>query len=190
MTFKSLYQKYIDLLAHLWTKLVPIAWLREGLETLIWALVLALILRTFVVQAFWIPSESMVPTLLVGDRVLVCKFWYRLREPQRGDVFVFKNPQNPKEDYVKRLIAVPGDVVEMRRGVVYINGEALEEPYVMFHDSFNMRPVAVPEESYVAMGDNRPNSHDSRYWGFVPKKNIRGPVFWRFWPLNRLGTVD
>lgn len=173
----------------LWQHIIPNAWLRETLETVIWAVVLALLLRTFVIQAFWIPSASMVPTLLEGDRVLVCKFEYMVRTPRRGDVFVFKYPENTKIDYVKRLIALPGDKFEVRDGVVWINDKKVDEPYVVFHDTYNHKPLIVPEKSYIALGDNRPNSADSRYWGFVPEKNILGPVIVRYWPLNRIGLV-
>lgn len=165
-------------------------WWRETVETVLWAVVLALIIRAVIVQAFWIPSGSMIPTLLPGDRVLVCKFWYYVQEPKRGQVFVFKYPVDPKRDFVKRLIGLPGDVVEIKQGQVLINGKATDEPYVTFPDAFTMNPVTVPEGHYFAMGDNRPNSQDSRFWGFVPESNVRGPVFLRYWPLNRIGLVD
>ena len=102
-------------------------WWRETIETVLWALVLALILRTFVVQAFWIPSGSMIPTLEVGDRVLVAKFWYRFAEPKRGQLFVFQYPVDPKRDYVKRIVGLPGDTLEIRSGSVYINGQPLRD---------------------------------------------------------------
>jgi signal peptidase I len=165
-------------------------WWRETFETVLWALVIALILRTFVVQAFWIPSRSMVPTLQVNDRVLVAKFWYHIQPPKRGQIFVFKYPVDPKRDFVKRIIGLPGETIAIREGIVYINNEPVPEEYVKFHDSYSMDPLKIPEDSYFAMGDNRPNSADSRFWGFVPRKNIRGPVFFRYWPLNRLGMVD
>lgn len=189
MSIKGWWENLTAPAVRIWEKIVPWAWLRESLETVIWAVVLALLLRTFIVQAFWIPSGSMLPTLLEGDRVLVCKFEYYLRPPKRGDVFVFKYPEDPSVDYVKRLIALPGDKFEVRSGVVWINDRQVDEPYVKFHDTYNHAPLYVPEKSYVALGDNRPNSADSRYWGFVPEKNIRGPVFFRYWPLNRIGTV-
>lgn len=166
-------------------------WWREGFETLLWALVLALILRTFVIQAFWIPSGSMIPTLEPGDRVLVLKFWYHLPgiSPKRGDVVVFKYPVDPRRDFVKRIVGLPGDVVEIRGGVVYVNGVSLSEPYVVNKDDFDMVPTKVPEGSYFCMGDNRPNSQDSRYWGFVPRKMIKGPAVFRYWPLGRMGAI-
>lgn len=173
-------------------------WWRETVETILWALVLALILRTFVVQAFWIPSGSMVPTLLPGDRVLVAKFWYWFQEPKRGQIMVFKYPVDPQRDFVKRIVGLPGDVIEVRDGVVIVNGTSLSEPYVRNRDMFTLTestvfpkiPFTVPKDSFFVMGDNRPNSQDSRFWGFVPKQNIRGPVFFRYWPLNRIGMVD
>ena len=159
-------------------------WWRELIETLIWALILALILRTFVVQAFWIPSGSMIPTLMPGDRVLVAKFWYHFTEPKRGQIVVFKYPLDPTRDFVKRLIALPGDAVEIKNGVVYIDDVPLEEPYVKNRDFFSMEKITVPNGQYFVMGDNRPNSQDSRFWGFVPKSYMRGPAFFRFWPLS------
>lgn len=165
-------------------------WWRETLETVVWALVLALILRAFVVQAFWIPSGSMVPTLLPGDRVLVAKFWYHFTEPKRGQIAVFRYPVDPRRDFVKRVIGLPGETVEIRDGQVYINEEPIVEPYVQNRDFYNMSSVKVPPGEYFMMGDNRPNSQDSRFWGFVPKGFLRGPVLFRYWPPSRIGAVD
>ena len=173
-------------------------WWRETVETILWALVLALILRTFVVQAFWIPSGSMVPTLLPGDRVLVAKFWYWFQEPKRGQIMVFKYPVDPQRDFVKRIVGLPGDVIEVRDGVVIVNGTSLSEPYVRNRDMFTLTespvfpkiPFTVPKDSFFVMGDNRPNSQDSRFWGFVPMQNVRGPAFVRYWPLDRIGLME
>ena len=170
-------------------------WWRETIETIVWAFALAMIIRTFIVQAFWIPSGSMIPTLEVGDRVLVAKFWNWFVEPSRGSIYVFRYPQDRERDFVKRVIALPGDKVDIREGVVYVNSRPTEEPYVMNHDKFTLRvgrvfpqvPFTVPEDSYFMMGDNRPNSQDSRFWGFVPKSDIHGPAFFRYWPLTRIG---
>lgn len=164
-------------------------WWRETIETILWALVIALILRTFVVQAFWIPSRSMVPTLQVSDRVLVAKFWYHFQEPKRGQIFVFKYPVDDKRDFVKRIIGLPGETIEIRDGFVFIDNKPLSEDYVVNRDTYSMEPLKIPPDHYFAMGDNRPNSADSRFWGFVPEENIRGPVFFRYWPLNRIGLV-
>lgn len=171
---------------------MPKPWWRETIETILWALVLALILRTFVIQAFWIPSGSMIPTLEPGDRVLVLKFWYSLPklEPKRGQIVVFKYPVDPRRDFVKRVIGIPGDTVEIKNGAVFVNGAEIFEPYVKNHDSYNMEQVVVPEDSYLCLGDNRPNSQDGRFWGFVPRKFLRGPALFRYWPLSRLGTIE
>jgi len=164
-------------------------WWRETIETVLWALVIALLLRTFVVQAFWIPSRSMVPTLQINDRVLVAKFWYHFQEPKRGQIFVFKYPVDPNRDFVKRIIGLPGETIEIRDGTVFVDQSPVVEDYVEFPDAYSMDPVKIPEGNFFAMGDNRPNSADSRFWGFVPEDNIKGPVFFRYWPLNRIGTV-
>ncbi|MBQ7594962.1 MAG: signal peptidase I [Synergistaceae bacterium] len=170
-------------------------WWRETIETIIWAFVLAMIIRTFIVQAFWIPSGSMIPTLEVGDRVLVAKFWNVFFEPKRGSLYVFRYPVDRERDFVKRIIAIPGDVVDIQNGIVYINGEPTDEPYVKRHDYFTMRPsnifpevpFKVPEGKYFMLGDNRGNSQDSRFWGFADIDDMRGPVFFRYWPLDRIG---
>lgn len=167
-------------------------WWREVLETVVWALVLAIVLRTFVIQAFWIPSTSMAPTLEPGDRVIVLKFWYMLPkiEPKRGQIVVFKYPVDPKRDFVKRMIGLPGDTLEVQEGRVFVNGREIAEPYVVNADNFNMDPIEVPAGKYFCMGDNRPNSQDSRFWGFVPKKFLRGPAVFRYWPLSRMGLLE
>ena len=170
-------------------------WWREAIETIVWAFVLAMIIRTFIVQAFWIPSGSMIPTLEINDRVLVAKFWTAFFEPSRGSLYVFRYPVDPERDFVKRVIAIPGDVVDIKEGVVYINGNPTEEPYVKRHDKFTLRPsnifpqvpFTVPEGKYFMLGDNRGNSQDSRFWGFADISDMRGPVFLRYWPLNRIG---
>lgn len=170
-------------------------WWRETFETIVWAFALAMIIRTFIVQAFWIPSGSMIPTLEVGDRVLVAKFWNWFFEPSRGTIYVFRYPEDRDRDFVKRVIAVPGDSVDIREGTVYVNGAPVDEPYVRNRDRYTLRPsrlfpetpFTVPKDSYFTMGDNRPNSQDGRFWGFVPASDIHGPVFFRYWPLSRIG---
>lgn len=164
-------------------------WWRETIETILWALVLALVLRALVIQAFWIPSGSMIPTLLPRDRVFVAKFWYSFADPKRGQIIVFRYPLDPKRDFVKRLIALPGETVEIVEGTVLIDGEPLQEPYVKNHDSLSFGPLKVPEGHYFMMGDNRPHSQDSRFWGFVPEANIKGPAFIRYWPIPRVGGL-
>ena len=147
--------------------------------------------RPFVVEAFYIPSQSMVPTLKVQDRVLVNKFIYRFTEPQRGDIVVFKSVEGGGEDLIKRVVGVPGDEIAVRGGTLFVNGEPQKEPYVneKFPDrSFSAR-TTVPDGHYFMMGDNRANSRDSRYFGPVPKKNIEGEAFLRFWPPSRIGSL-
>ena len=173
-------------------------WWREAVETIVWAFVLAMIIRTFIVQAFWIPSGSMIPTLEINDRVLVAKFWNLFFPPSRGSLYVFRYPVDPSRDFVKRIIAVPGDTVDIKDGVVYINGNPTDEPYVKNHDRYTLRqssvfpqvPFTVPEGKYYMLGDNRSNSQDSRFWGFADISDMRGPVFFRYWPLNRIGIPN
>src|SRR5213595_505997 len=182
---------------------------REYFESIVIAVILALFIRTFVVQAFKIPTGSMEENLLIGDHLLVNKFVFgptatpiergvlpvgRIR---RGDVIVFKYPEEPERDFIKRVIGLPGETVELREKRVYINGKALDEPYVHFlsaprgpsefHEvtSFDVRerygPVTVPADHFFVMGDNRDNSQDSRYWGFLPRENIKGKSLIIYW---------
>jgi signal peptidase I len=147
--------------------------------------------RPFVVEAFYIPSESMVPTLLVGDRVLVNKFIYRFTDPHRGDIIVFRSVEGGQEDLIKRVVGVPGDRIAVRAGRLYVNGKPQREPYVnkKFPDRSFSAPVVVPRNHVFAMGDNRANSRDSRFFGPVPYKNIEGEAFLRFWPPDRIGLI-
>jgi len=180
---------------------------REYLEAIIIAILLALVIRTLIVQAFTIPSGSMMDTLLVGDYILVNKFLFgpevpftdyrlpSLRLPHRGDIIVFKYPQDEKRDFIKRIIGTPGDTVQVRGQQVLVNGNALEEPYTrrnpnpLGHTSspsfcgyaYACEPLVVPPESYFVMGDNRDNSQDSRYWGFVKRDKIKGKAFLIYW---------
>jgi len=183
--------------------------LREYFESIVIAVILALFIRTFVVQAFKIPTGSMEETLLIGDHLLVNKFVFgpaptaieRALLPigaiRRRDVLVFKYPEEPDRDFIKRVIGLPGETVELRDKKVYINGTPLDEPYVHFlsppsgpsefHEvtSFDVRerygPVTVPPDHYFMMGDNRDNSQDSRYWGFLPRENIKGKSLVIYW---------
>lgn len=177
--------------------------LREYIEAIAIALVLALFIRTFVVQAFKIPSGSMLPTLLIGDHLLVNKFIYGVKEPFSGkilipvkephqnDVIVFRFPQNPKIDYIKRVIAVGGDSIEERDKVLYINGKRFDDKYGVHRDDTilgpasgprdNFGPITVPEGKVFVMGDNRDNSFDSRFWGFVDYRAILGKALILYW---------
>ena len=147
--------------------------------------------RPFVIEAFWIPSASMVPTLKYGDRVLVNKFIYRFTEPERGDVIVFKSVEGDGQDLIKRVVGVPGDEIAVRGGKLFVNGEPQKEPYVnkKYPDRSFYAPTTVPKDHVFAMGDNRANSQDSRIFGPVPEKNIEGEAFLRFWPPDRIGSL-
>ena len=147
--------------------------------------------RPFVVEAFWIPSASMVPTLKYGDRVLVNKFIYRFTEPERGDVVVFKSVQDDQQDLIKRVVGVPGDKISVRGGRLFVNDELQREPYVnkKMPDRSFAAPTTVPKNHVFVMGDNRANSQDSRVFGPVPKENIEGEAFLRFWPPGRFGLL-
>ncbi len=179
---------------------------REYLEAILVAVALALVIRTFAFQAFRIPSGSMEDTLLVGDYLFVSKFLYgaeipftggsrlpAIRQPKRGDIIVFRYPEDPTQDFIKRCVGVPGDTIEVRDKVLYVNGEAQEEPYVKHadrrilpgRDSFG--PVVVPEGKYFMMGDNRDNSRDSRSWGFLDHSLIRGKALFIYFSWDAAG---
>ncbi len=147
--------------------------------------------RPFVMEAFWIPSGSMIPTLEIGDRVLVNKFIYRFREPERGDVVVFRSVDNNGEDLIKRVVGLPGDKVAVRGGRLFLNGEPQKEPYTnkKLPDRSFFEKTTVPKGHVFVMGDNRGNSADSRVFGPLPKKNIEGEAFLRFWPPDRIGLL-
>lgn len=165
--------------------------LREYVETLVGAALLAIFIMTFVARAFTVNGPSMLPTLEDGQRLLVDRITYRFQAPQRGDVVIFRYPANPREHFIKRIIGVPGDEVSIKIGTVYVNGVALNEPYVngrMLPRSFG--PVLVEEDTYFVLGDNRNNSEDSRdrRVGLVPRKNLIGRAIWRYWPLADMGV--
>jgi signal peptidase I len=153
------------------------------------AFVLALLIQQFLVKPFGIPSESMEPTLLKGDRVLVNRVAYRFGEPQRGDIVVFRPPLGA-EDYIKRIVAVGGDTVEVRSGRLYLNGLAQDESYLKEQRVLGRyEEFVVPEGSYFMMGDNRNNSGDSRVFGPVEKGAILGKAFLLYWPVGRVGGL-
>lgn len=164
--------------------------MRELLETIIMALLVALVIRTFVVEVYRVDGSSMENTLHTEERVLVNKFLYRLfRDPQPGDVIVFQYPRQPDRDFIKRVVAVGGDTVEMRAGEVYVNGKLFPEVSTVRMTNQDLTPRTVPAESVWVLGDNRNNSEDSRYFGQVPLKNIRGLAFARIWPLSRISGL-
>ena len=148
--------------------------------------------RPFVLEAFRIPSESMVPTLEVGDRVLANKFIYRFTEPERGDIVVFESVgEGDDQKLIKRVVALPGDEVEVRSGTLLVNGEEQEEPYLNQELPFNgsYEPREVPEGEVFVMGDNRATSADSRVVGPLPVENIEGEAFMRFWPVSEIRSL-
>jgi signal peptidase I len=182
---------------------------------LVVAFALALLIKTFLIQAFFIPSESMQNTLNPGDRVLVNKVVYHLHPPRRGDIIVFSDPNpaaqghrnavqafwhwlteglgvstSPEKDFIKRVIGLPGETLEGRDGVVYIDGKPLDEPYIRSKDVRPFGPVRVPADSLFVMGDNRTDSKDSRYGlGFIPYDNVIGRAFVIIWPPSRIGWL-
>jgi signal peptidase I len=184
---------------------------REYAEAIIIAAVLALFIRTFVVQAFKIPSGSMKNTLLVGDHLLVNKFLYgthipftniilmKIRDPKRGDIIVFKYPEDESKDFIKRVIGTPGDVVQEISKKIYINGKPIPEPYTIYRDDQilpksmgpkdNFGPILVPSHEYFMMGDNRDRSHDSRFWGFVDESKIIGKAMILYWSWDGDGSL-
>ena len=184
-------------------------WRDEWVKPVFYALIIALFIRTFIAQPFKIPTSSMVPTFKPGDRIFVNKYIYgarvpftnmrlpKLREPERGDIIVFTSPVERKKYLVKRLIGKPGDTVEIKKRRLWINGKPVREPQVFKSIEYYNRGeyglsgkhVKVPPEAYYVLGDNSLNSVDSRYWGFVPKKNLAGKVFLIHWPIRRIRVV-
>ena len=184
--------------------------LREWVESIVIAFIMAMFIREFFVQAFKIPSGSMIPTLLVGDRLMVNKLRYgpKIRftdkrlpgftKPKRGDIVVFVYPEDPKRDFIKRLIAFGGETVEIKDGDIYIDGKHLEEPIIDKRSYYNCsgkyglagQPVKVPLGHVFVLGDNSASSHDSRFWGFVPEENIIGRAELIYWPFNRMRFLE
>ncbi|ABQ26682.1 signal peptidase I [Geotalea uraniireducens] len=180
---------------------------REYAESIIIAVILALVIRTFVVQAFKIPSGSMEDTLAIGDHILVSKFIYgtkipfttsrllKIRDPRRGDVIVFEYPEDPSKDFIKRVIGTPGDTVQVINKKVYVNGKVYENPHEVHKENDiipkeqnprdNTDLITVPASSYFVMGDNRDRSYDSRFWKFVRNDQIKGLAFIKYWSWDK-----
>ncbi len=182
--------------------------IREWVESIFIAFILAMFIRTFFIQAFKIPSGSMRMTLVEGDRLMVNKLRYGpkipftdqrlpgLTHPRRGDVIVFVYPEDHKRDFIKRLIALGGETVEIKEGHLYINDELFHDPRIDHIYYYNQGPygqegdkIKVPEGQAYVLGDNSSSSRDSRYWGFVPKENIIGRAEFIYWPLNRIRLI-
>ncbi|MEB3293428.1 MAG: signal peptidase I [Synechococcales bacterium] len=169
-------------------------WL-EAFKTITLSAFLALGIRHLVAEPRYIPSGSMLPTLKVDDRLIVDKVSYMFAAPQRGDIVVF-NPtkalqdQDYKDAFIKRVIGLPGEKVAVHNGIVYINDQPLRENYLKEAPNYEFEPQVVPEGHYLVLGDNRNNSYDSHYWGFVPKDKIIGKAVVRFWPFDRMGAIS
>ncbi len=182
--------------------------IRDWVESIIIAFLLAMVIRAFVVQAFKIPTGSMRMTLIEGDLILVNKFIYgakipflnswlpAVRAPKRGDVIVFVYPEDKKKDFIKRLVGLPGETIEIKEGSIYINGKPVTEQifnqiYYYNRGDFGAegQKITVPMDSYFVLGDNSASSKDSRYWGFVPKANLLGKALIIYWPLNRIRQI-
>jgi signal peptidase I len=166
-----------------------------GISVVLGAL-LAIVIRQFVAEARYIPAESMRPTLQINDRLVIDKLTYRFQNPARGDIVVFAPTQALKQQdfhdaFIKRIIGLPGDKVQVKGGQVYINGQPLREPYIGKDEKpqYEWGPQVVPPNSYLVLGDNRNNSYDSHYWGFVPRENIIGKAVQRFYPFDRAGSL-
>lgn len=173
------------------------AFARDVFEILITALVIALVIRTFVVEVTRVPTESMVPTIQAGDRLLTDKILFRVTGIRHGDIVVFTPPFASADPYVKRVIGLPGDRINVRGGTVYRNGEALKEPYLSQKPSYRKAEVVVPEGKMLVLGDNRNASNDSHAWegndpeawGFADLSKIKGRAFLRLWPGSRFGRL-
>ena len=182
--------------------------LRENIEAILVAILIALVIRTFVVQAFKIPSGSMKQTLQIGDHILVNKFifgvkvpyWNKtiipIKSPQHGDIIVFKYPKDPNKDFIKRVVGVAGDIIESRDKQLYLNHKPVNHDYGIHTDPHimsgnnkprdNFGPITVPPNSLFVMGDNRDESYDSRFWGFVDLKAVNGKAFIIYWSWDKL----
>ncbi len=165
----------------------------EWVKSIGLALLLAIGIRTAVVEAFVIPSGSMEPTLQVGDRVLGNKFWFWFAAPHRRDIVIFSPPASAElaaGALIKRVVAVEGDVVEVRDGQVFVNGKAVTESYVKERPQYILLPTRIPQGMLFVLGDNRNASYDSHVWGFVPQNHLKAKAFARYWPLNRIGLLQ
>ncbi|MBQ7501735.1 signal peptidase I [bacterium] len=163
---------------------------KEYLDSFIAAGIVAILLITFVARSFYIPSQSMVPTLLVKDYLLVDRFSYNFAKPSRGEVIVFRPPENvSKNFFIKRVVAVEHDIVEVSEGSLYINGLKVDDPHKKEPIESDFPAYRVPEGCIFVMGDNRNNSDDSRYWGPLPLENVVGKAFVIFWPISRWGLL-
>ncbi|MEM1367884.1 MAG: signal peptidase I [Cyanobacteria bacterium P01_H01_bin.15] len=168
----------------------------ENLQIVVIALVIAVVLRMFIAEPRFIPSDSMLPTLETGDRLVVEKVSYRLHPPHRGDIVVFSTPElliaqgyDANQAFIKRTVGLPGDRIAVTDGVVLVNGEPLRENYILEPPFYNLPTILVPDGQLFVMGDNRNNSNDSHIWGYLPLQQVIGHAVFRFWPLKRVGGL-
>ena len=166
----------------------------ENFKLVAIALLIAVVVRIFIAEPRYIPSPSMVPTLSVGDRLLVDKVSYRINVPEPGDIVVFEPPPqlqgygySASQAFIKRVVGLPGQTVQVEKGSVLIDGEPLSEPYILEPPQYEMPAVQIPSDSLFVMGDNRNDSNDSHVWGFLPTDNVIGKAAFRFWPWSRVG---
>ena len=169
---------------------------QENIRLVAIALILAILIRIFIAEPRYIPSDSMIPTLHTGDRLVVEKVSYHFHPPHTGDIVVFEPPEQLQslgyrkdQVFIKRIIGKPGDLVRVNNGKVYINDRPLSEDYIAEPPDYQLVSVKVPEAEFFVMGDNRNDSNDSHIWGFLPKQNIIGRAIFRFWPFDRIGSV-
>lgn len=169
---------------------------QENIRLVAIALILAILIRIFIAEPRYIPSDSMIPTLHTGDRLVVEKVSYHFHPPKTGDIVVFEPPEQLQslgyrkdQVFIKRIIGKPGDLVRVNNGKVYINDRPLSEDYIAEPPDYQLVSVKVPEAEFFVMGDNRNDSNDSHIWGFLPKQNIIGRAIFRFWPFDRIGSV-
>ncbi|WP_425060824.1 Signal peptidase I T [Sporomusa carbonis] len=165
--------------------------IKDWIISILIAIVLAFFIRYFIVELYMVEGPSMRPTLVNGERLVVNKFIYRFKTPERGEILVFRYPRDPSRDFIKRVIAVAGDTIEIKDGRVFLNGQLLNEPYILERTRGSYPLVTVPEGHIYVMGDNRNNSEDSRFKdvGFVPLELIKGKAITVFWPLDHIKTL-
>jgi signal peptidase I len=162
---------------------------REFAETLLFTLLIYFLIRTFLFENYRVVGHSMDPTLADEEYLVVCKFLYRLQEPQRGDIIVFQDSRGADRKLIKRIIGMPGESVEVRNGLVYVDGQSLDEPYIKERPRYSQQSTLVPEGEFFVLGDNRNNSSDSHNWGFLPKDAVVGKACVSYWPPEMWGLV-
>ncbi len=164
--------------------------LREIVETVVFTLLIYALVRYFLIENYRVVGESMTPTLEDEQYLVVNKLGYRLHKPERGDIIVFRDPRGPDRKLIKRVIGLPGEVVEIKEGQVFINQQRLDEPYIQHPGQYTMAPTPIPSDHYFVLGDNRSNSSDSHNWGTLPRDRIVGKAWLSYWPPSLWGIVS